>query len=67
LMLVLGKISPRDKPFVQVDSGDVDMTPWAAAKPAGLILVLIVLSIYAYFADFSILEESAASLSTLTP
>ncbi len=55
LMLLIGKSHPRAEAYVQQDSGAVDLTPWAGAKPAGLCLVLFVLGLYLYFADFSIL------------
>ncbi len=57
LMLLIGKVRPRAEAYVQQDAGAVDLTPWAAAMPAGLFLVLVVLGIYAYFADFSILTS----------
>ena len=56
LMLVIGEIAPRDTEFVQEDVGAVDMTPWRLAKPAGLVLMVIVLAIYLVFADFSVLD-----------
>lgn len=55
LMLIIGEISPRETEFVQVDVGAVDMTPWKFARPAGLLLILIVFTIYITFADFSVL------------
>lgn len=55
LMLVIGEISPRETEFIQEDVGAVDMTPWKFAKPVGLILIAIVFTIYASFADFSVL------------
>ncbi len=58
LMLLIGRCCPREEDYVQQHSGDVDMTAWGGAKPAGLCLVLIVLAIYAYFADFSILSAA---------
>ena len=58
LMLLIGKINPRAEAYVQQDSGAVDLTPWVGAKPAGLALVLFVLGLYLYFADFSILGSS---------
>jgi len=57
LMLLMARTHPRAEAFVQQDSGAVDMTPWAGAKPAGICLVLFVLALYAYFADFSILSQ----------
>lgn len=55
LMLVVGEIWPRETEFIQEDVGAVDMTPWRFAIPAGLVLIAIVLTIYQYFADFSVL------------
>jgi len=57
LMLVIGQISPRSEAHEQQYSGEVDMTPWPWAKPAGMGIVLVVLSIYAYFADLSVLSR----------
>jgi len=58
LMLVIGELRPREEEFVQEDVGAVDMTPWSLAKPAGLLLIAIVFTIYVTFADFSVLATS---------
>ena len=58
LMLVVGAIAPSESEFRQEDVGAVDMTAWKYAKPAGLLLIGIVLTIYAVLADFSVLEAS---------
>ena len=58
-MLVMGELYPTKKEFEQEDVGAVDMTPWIHAKKAGVILVLVVLVIYATFADFSVLQTAA--------
>jgi SSS family solute:Na+ symporter len=55
LMLVIGEIKPSETEFEQEDVGAVDMTPWKYAKPAGMLLILIVIAIYITFADFSVL------------
>ncbi len=55
LMLVIGEIKPRETEFVQEDVGAVDMTAWRLAKPAGIVLIMIVFAIYITFADFSVL------------
>ncbi|QDU10281.1 solute:sodium symporter family transporter [Gimesia aquarii] len=60
LMLVIGEIAPRETEFVQEDVGAVDMTPWQLAKPAGMILILIVFSIYVTFSDFSVLGANGS-------
>ncbi|MDH3747314.1 MAG: solute:sodium symporter family transporter [Gammaproteobacteria bacterium] len=56
IMLVVGELRPLPAEWIQTDVKAVDMTPWKYARRAGAILVLIVLSIYIFFADFSVLE-----------
>ena len=56
LMLVIGELYPSEKEFEQVDVKAVDMTPWWFSRWAGLILIALVITIYATFADFSVLE-----------
>ncbi len=56
LMLVIGELYPRETEFVQEDVGAVDMTPWKLAKPVGLLLIVIVFTIYVSFADFQVLQ-----------
>ena len=55
LMLIIGSIKPRATDFIQEDVKAVDMTGWKFAKPVGVALVVCVLIIYNYFADFSVL------------
>jgi SSS family solute:Na+ symporter len=57
LMLICGKVEPRDTPWEHAYSGDVDLTPWKYAKPVGFSLVATVLVLYLAFADFSILTK----------
>ncbi len=56
-MLAIGAVRPLPTPWVQHDSGDLDLTPWRFAVPVGLALVAIVAAIYLFFADFSVLGE----------
>jgi SSS family solute:Na+ symporter len=35
----------------------VDLTPWKHAKPVSAVLIILVLAIYAAFADFSVLSR----------
>ncbi len=56
LMLVLGELKPRETEFVQVDVKAVDMTPWKFAPHVGVGLIITVISIYVYFADWSVIE-----------
>lgn len=55
LMLVIGELKPLRNEWVQEDVQAVDMTPWPRAKSVGALLLLAVLSIYLFFADFSTL------------
>ena len=55
LMLTIGAVKPRETAWIQEDVKAIDMTPWKHAVTACVILVVIVLAIYAVFADFSVL------------
>ena len=57
LMLVIGKLKPQANPYIAAERGPVDMTAWSFAKPFGAILFLIILALYAMFADFSALSS----------
>ena len=61
LMFVIGEVRPAKAEFVQEDVGAVDMTPWRLATPVGLGLIATVFTIYATFADFSVLVPPAGS------
>jgi SSS family solute:Na+ symporter len=50
-------LSPRAEPWEHRASGDVDLTPWRWAKPAGFGLVAFVVLLYLAFADFSVLTR----------
>ncbi|MGF1669787.1 MAG: solute:sodium symporter family transporter, partial [Balneolaceae bacterium] len=55
LIWIITYFKPLPEPYVQEYSGDVEMTPWRYTVPSGITLVVLVLFIYAYFADFSVL------------
>jgi uncharacterized sodium:solute symporter family permease YidK len=46
LMLAIGSARPRETPWQQANSLQVDLTPWKPALPFGLGLIAIVLAIY---------------------
>lgn len=50
IMLIIGKIKPRETPYELEYTEQVDIVPWKHTKTAGAIVVLIVVSIYIYFA-----------------
>lgn len=49
LMLWIGSRYPRDSDYVQKYTQQVDITAWKYVKPAGLIVVIIVVLTYMYF------------------
>ena len=50
IMLIIGKIKPREEAFVQEYTKQVDITPWKYTKPAGIAICVIVIGVYIYFA-----------------
>jgi SSS family solute:Na+ symporter len=50
IMLIIGKIKPREVPFVQQYTKQVDITPWKYVKHAGIVICVIVIGVYVYFA-----------------
>lgn len=58
-MFIMTKAAPRSEDWVHHHSGDVEMTPWRWTKPCAAALVVIVLAIYAWFADFSVVFGKA--------
>jgi SSS family solute:Na+ symporter len=55
MMMLIGKIAPTTNAWEHKHSGDVDITPWRFALPGGIALLIAVATIYALFADFSVL------------
>ena len=49
MMLIIGKVAPREEPWIQKDVGAIDMTPWAGTKIASVVLLMLVLGIYIAF------------------
>lgn len=66
-MLVVGLIRPTEKEFVQKDVKAVDMTPWKHTKLVGALLLIIVITIYIAFADFSVLKKDKSVLPANIP
>jgi solute:Na+ symporter, SSS family len=50
IMLLIGKLKPRETAFVQKYTEQVDITPWKHTKLVGALICIIVVSVYAYFA-----------------
>lgn len=51
IMLIIGKLKPREVAFEQVYTKQVDITPWKYLKVTGIAVCVIVLGIYIYFAQ----------------
>ncbi len=49
IMLVIGRISPREVAFVQKYTEQVSIDPWKYTKPVGAAVCVIVVLIYIYF------------------
>ncbi|AXT62605.1 solute:sodium symporter family transporter [Aquimarina sp. AD10] len=49
IMLIIGKLYPRDSDYVQKITDDVDVTPWKYAFIAGAAITVLVISTYLIF------------------
>ncbi|WP_271766578.1 solute:sodium symporter family transporter [Aquimarina algiphila] len=49
IMLVIGKLKPREDEYVQTYTKEVDVTPWKYVKIVGVLICLVVLSTYVIF------------------
>lgn len=49
LMLIIGKLKPRETDYEQAYTKEVDVTPWKYTKIVGGVICLIVVSTYLYF------------------
>lgn len=52
LMFAIGEMRPMENEWVQEDVQAVDMTPWKFSGAAGFALIVAVIAIYGWFADF---------------
>ncbi|MEH6536346.1 MAG: solute:sodium symporter family transporter [Psychroserpens sp.] len=50
IMLIIGWVKPREEPFVQEYTKQVDITPWKYTKQTGIAICVIVIGVYIYFA-----------------
>ena len=61
LMLLIRFIAPRQTPHEFADAKAVSLEPWKGAWAASAALVLVILGVYAAFADFSVLKDAAGN------
>jgi SSS family solute:Na+ symporter len=50
VMLLIGKYKPRKEAYQQKYTKQVDITPWKYLNTTGIVICIIVLGIYIYFA-----------------
>ncbi len=50
IMLIIGKIKPRETDYVQEYTKQVDIAPWKHVKQVGIAISIIVIGVYIYFA-----------------
>ena len=58
VMLLIGRFAPGEAVKAPQAVKTAEMTPWAGAKYAAAALLLIVFLIYAFFADFSNMDQN---------
>ena len=61
LMLLVRLLAPRREPHSFADAKAVSLEPWKGAWIASAALLLVILGIYAAFADFSVLRDAAGA------
>ncbi len=49
IMLIIGKVQPRETDYIQEYTQDVDVTPWKFVKPVGIVICAVVISTYLIF------------------
>ncbi|RZS99111.1 solute:sodium symporter family transporter [Aquimarina brevivitae] len=49
IMLFIGKIKPRETPYVQEYTKEVDIKPWKYVNIVGILICIIVIGVYIYF------------------
>ena len=50
IMLLIGRFFPRKEAYVQVFTEEVDISPWRRSNLVGILICILVISIYVYFA-----------------
>ena len=61
LMLLVRFLAPRKEPHAFADAKAVSLEPWKGAWIASAALVVVILGVYAAFADFSVLRDAAGN------
>ncbi|WP_158737162.1 solute:sodium symporter family transporter [Alteribacillus sp. YIM 98480] len=59
VMLIVGRLQPRETPYVMKEANVVDLTPWKYAKPFSLGIVVLMIAVYAFFSPIGVAEANA--------
>ena len=51
IMLIIGRLKPREIPYKLVDSNEVDTSPWKWVYHSGIAVIITVIIVYIYFAN----------------
>lgn len=54
IMLIVGKIKPRETEYIQEYTEQVDIVPWSKSKLVSIIITILMLCIYALFSKIGI-------------
>ncbi|MGV2619635.1 UNVERIFIED_CONTAM: solute:sodium symporter family transporter [Halobacillus marinus] len=65
IMVLVGKLKPRITPYVLLDAGKVDLTPWKHAKAFTIFTISLMIAMYVFFSPIGI-AESAGGYSPLS-
>jgi solute:Na+ symporter, SSS family len=66
VMLIIGRLKPRETPFELYNSNKVDLKPWKHAKAFSGLIIALMIGVYAFFSPIGVgkveLEYSPVSL-----
>lgn len=54
IMLIIGRISPRETDYQLYDAQKVDLTPWKHAKSFSIFIVVMMIGVYAFFSPIGV-------------
>lgn len=64
LMLIIGKIKPRETPYVMVTKNIVDIEPWEHRHEAGGVVIFLMISMYIVASKLGLASSKGVTIST---
>ncbi len=58
VMLIVGRLKPRETPYELHDANKVDLTPWKYAKPFSVFIIVMMIAVYAFFSPIGVAEAN---------